>query len=224
MVYAWWAWNQRLEFDSIEVTVNIHNDIEYRGRNGLYLIGCTAFQLGNHGAYFGMQTNINTGRRSVGKGGIFSVWNSPDLEGIRGPEGYYSEVGDYEGYFKSVRSNYDWGAGEYTMRLSAEETDKEGRWFGYYINDTWIGSLRVPQGSRIKPSCATPIEVYGSPVRPRDIPYWKVSMQAPKADGRRGRLTTTQYPDNVESLRNALITVENGVVTFEVGLDYIPTR
>ena len=108
------------------------------------------------------------------------------------------------------------------MRVSAEESDDVGRWFGYYVNNTWIGSLRFSPGAQIWPVCATPIEVYGEPVKPSDIPYWKVSMEAPVADELSAQLLRTFYPDNVESLRNALISVEDGVVTFEVGLDYIP--
>ena len=75
MVYAHWGWDPTLSFDEIEVTVDIHNDILYRGNNGLYLIGCTAFAIGDNGAYFGLQTDVNTGPqggwRSIGKGGIF---------------------------------------------------------------------------------------------------------------------------------------------------------
>ena len=203
----------------------MHNDIEYRGDNGLYLIACTAFAIGENSAYFGLQTALNTGPqggwRDIGKGAIFSVWDVPNDEGVRGPESSWVESGDYEGDFLSVRNRYDWREGRYTLRVSAEETDEGGRWFGLYVNDTWIGSLRFAPGAKIKPYCATPIEVYGAPVSPADIPYWKVSMTAPMADGIPAKLVTTFYPDNVGSLRNALITVEDDVVTFEVGLDYI---
>ena len=226
MVYADWGWNPALSFDEISVTVDIHNDIEYRGDNGLYLIACTAFSIGENGAYFGLQTDVNTGPtggwRGIGKGGIFSVWDVANPRGVRGPDGAWIETGDYEGSFLSVRSPYRWGAGRYTMRVSAEETDETGRWFGYYVNDTWIGSLRFAPGAKIRPYCATPIEVYGSAVKPSDIPYWKVSMTAPVADRVLAKLERTFYPDNVESLRNALITVVDGLVTFEIGLNYIP--
>ena len=226
MVYAHWTWAYGESFDEVAVTVNIHNDIDYRGDNGLYLIACTAFAIGENGAYFGLQTDVNTGPqggwRSIGKGAIFSVWDVPDDQGVRGPESSWVEAGDYEGDFLSVRNRYDWEEGEYTLRVSAEETDAVGRWFGLYVNDTWIGSLRFAPGAKIAPFCATPIEVYGWPVKPVDIPYWKVSMQAPVADGVKAKLLRTYYPDNIGSLRNALIAVEESLVTFEVGLDYIP--
>ena len=93
MVYADWGWNPALSFDEISVTVDIHNDIEYRGDNGLYLIACTAFSIGENGAYFGLQTDVSTGPtggwRGIGKGGIFSVW---DVANPRSPSEDYLTV------------------------------------------------------------------------------------------------------------------------------------
>ena len=226
MLNAIWDWNPTLSFDEVSVTVDINNNIEYRGINGLYLIGCTAFSIGGNEASFGLQTDVNTGPdggwRNIGKGAIFSVWDVPNLKGVRGPDGAWIESGDYRGNFISVRRSNQWGAGRYTMRVSAEETDEVGRWFGYYVNDTWIGSLRFGRDARILPYCETSIEVYGADAKPSDIPYWKVSMTAPVSDGGPAELLRTFYPDIVGGFRNALITAEDGLVTFEVGLDYIP--
>ena len=226
MVNAIWDWKPELSFDEISVTVDIHNDIEYSGANGLYLIGCTSFSIGEYDASFGLQTDVNTGPdggwRNIGKGAIFSVWAVPSLEGVRSSDAAWIESGDYRGNFISVRRSIQWGAGWYTMRVSAEETDEVGRWFGYYVNDTWIGSLRFARDARIHVSCETSIEVYGADVKPSDIPYWKVSLAAPVADGVPAELLRTLYPDIAGGFKNALITVEDGLVTFEIGLDYIP--
>ncbi len=226
MLAADWGWDRSLRFDEISVTVTIHNNIEYRRDNGLYLIGCTAFTIGDNDSYFGLQTKATTGPShnysTIGKGAIFSGWNMPTLDGVRGPAVHYVEAGDYEGNFISVRIPYDWEAWEYTMRIATEESDDLGRWFGYYVNDTWVGSLRFPPDAKIRPWCATPIEVYGVDVRPSEIPYWKVSMLPPVGDGIAADLIKTRYPDNVDSLINTLITVDGDRVTFEVGLDHIP--
>ena len=228
MVYADWNWDHALSFDKIEVTVNIHNDIDYRSSNGLYLIACTAFYIGENLAYFGLQTNVNHPvRGALGKGAIFSRWYEenkdwPERKKDAGiPDAGWVAARDHEGRFVSVRGKYGWEAGENTLRVAAEESDADGRWFGFYVNDTWIGSLRFAPDAAIKPFCATPIEVYGPPVRPSDIPYWRVSMGPPVADGLEAELLTTFYPDDVGHLRNALITVDGDVVTFEVGLDYL---
>ena len=227
MLFAMWGWNRPA--DEVAVTIDIQNDIESRRGHGLYFIACTPFAIGNNSAYFGLQTDVSTGPaggwRNIGKGAIFSVWDTPNDEGVRGPEGSWIETGDYEGDFLSVRSPYDWGVGQHTLRVSAEETDEEGRWFGLYVNDTWIGSLRFPlvEGdAKIQPYCGSTIEVYGGgPVKPSAIPYWSVVLPPPKADGRTVGLRRTFYPENLEGLRNALISQEGAVVRFEVGLDYL---
>ena len=227
MMFAMWGWDEPT--DEIVVTVDFQNDIEYRGDHGLYFIACTPFAIGNTGAYFGLQTDVNTGPtggwRNIGKGAIFSVWDVPNDKGVRGPEDSWIEQGDYEGDFLSVRRAYDWGDGQHTLRISAEETDEEGRWFGLYVNDLWMGSLRIPLangGARIQPYCGSTVEVYGGPpVKPSAIPYWNIVVAPPQADGQTADLTETFYPENVESLRNTLITREDVGVRFEVGLDYI---
>ncbi len=227
MLFVDWRWSRPT--DEIEITVEIQNDIEYRGQHGLYLIACTPFTIGDHGAYFGLQTDINTGPkggwRNIGKGAIFSVWDVPNNQGVRGPQDSWVEAGDYEGDFLSVRTPYDWGSGRYTLRISAEETDDEGRWFGYYVNDTWMGSLKFPSARgepKIQLYCASTIEVYGArTVKPSAIPYWSVVVEPPKANGQPIIRVSTHYPSNVGSLRNALVTLENDAVRLEVGLDYI---
>ncbi len=225
MLYHIWGWDVGLSFEKIVVTVDIQNDIEYREDNGLYLIACTPFSIGENDAYFGLQTDVNTGPkgawRGIGKGAILSVWDVPDETWARGPEGSWIESGGYEGSFLSVRSPYDWTEGRYNLRVSAEESEEHGRRFGLFVNDTWMGSLRFAADARIEPLCGTPIKVYGQPVKPADIPYWKVSVRAPVADGVPATLLRTFYPDDVENLRNTRITVNKDVVTFEVGLDHI---
>ena len=122
MLFAMWNWTTPT--DEIAVTVDIQNDIEYRGDHGLYFIACTPFAIGKTAAYFGLQTDVNTGPqggwRNIGKGAIFSVWDVPSDEGVRGPEGAWVESGEYEGNFLSVRRAYEWGEGRHTLRVSAE--------------------------------------------------------------------------------------------------------
>lgn len=61
----------------------------------------------------------------------------------------------------------------------------------------------------------------GPPLKPADVPYWKITVNPPAGNGIPAALEETWYPENVESLRNALITVDGARVTFEAGLDYI---
>ena len=225
MGYADWGWDNTQSFKEIKYTFDFHNDVEFGGRNGLYLIACTAFTIGTNDAYFGLQTDVNTGPagdwRNIGKGAIFSVWDVPSDDGVRAPADSWIEKGDYEGDFLSVRRAYRWQEGQYVLSVSQEETDTSGTWYAMHVNGTWIGSLRFARGARIQPFCGTTIEVYGSPVRASDIPYWRVSMEPPIADGIPATLVDVFYPEEVGTLRNALISTDGNHVTMEVGLDYL---
>ena len=234
MLYGFWSIGDPPS-DRLEVTVTLHNDIEMRGNGrGLYLIGCTPARISNTRFYFGLQTDVHHPTLgSRGKGAIFSRWyeqNEPAevrLADTRIPKGGWTESGDYEGNFVSVRNAYDWSDGSYSMQIRGAEMEGAGRWFEYWVvdeegNDTWIGSLRFPlvDGiAQIVNYCGITIEVYGRPSRPSDIPYWKVTVDPPTWDGTSGMLTRTCYPTDVENFRNALVIQrDDGSVEFEVGL------
>ena len=231
MGHAYWNWPRDYSSDEVEVRVTIHNNIELRRGRGLYLIGCTALSIAGNTLYFGLQTDVKIpGRGGQGKGAIFSRWNERDLSYSRVPADGWTESGGYEGQFISVRGRYEWGAGEYILRVRAEETDKHGRWFGFHVEDSsgseqWIGSLRFPlknSTAQIEGTCISAVEVYGGrTVRPSQIPYWRVTVDSPVGDHLPASLIDAYYPGDVESLRNALITVGRTDVTFEIGLDYI---
>ena len=235
MLYAFWSADKPAS-DLLEVTVTLQNDVEMKGSGrGLYLIACTPGRIAKTGFYFGLQTDVNDpvlGRR--GKGAIFSRWyqrNEPAevrLADTRTPLGGWTESGDYEGNFVSVRNTYNWSNGQYALQIRGAETEGTGRWFEYWVadedgNNTWIGSLRFPlvDGvAQMANSCGITIEVYGRPSRPLDIPYWKVTVNRPTWDGASGMLTRTCYPVNVQNFRNTLVTQrEDGSVELEVGLD-----
>ena len=235
MLFAQWWWPRRHRSDQVEVNLTLHNDIEMRGDSGLYLIACTASYIGNNSFYFGLQTNVSDPViGGLGKGAIFSRWYAGDkvaevrLADTRVPERGWTELGDYEGNFVSVRSLFDWTEGRYSLQIRGAEMDEGGRWFQFWVVDesgeTWVGSLRFPLvdgEARIERSCYTTIEVYGRPVRPSAIPYWRVSVDAPLGDGVRAELVKTCYPGNVENFRNALVSQDEGSAQFEVGLDRI---
>ena len=217
--------------DEIEVGVRIHNNIAYRESHGLFLMVCGALYINNVPAYFGIQTDVGDPLRGgVGKGAIFSRWETRDLDDTRTSVEGWTESAGYEGNFVSVRSKYEWKDGFYVLRVSGAEIDTEGRWFEYWIKDskgvdTYIGSIRFPLSdgeAKIDRSCYSTIEVYGSrPLRPKDIPYWRVSVHIPKGDGRRAPYHEIWYPDNVGSLKNMEVIFDGIAAHFEVGLDRI---
>ena len=141
------------------------------------------------GFYFGVQTDAN--RR--GKALIYSRWGTRDLANARYAEtDGWTESSGHEGDFIGVRRLYNWGAGDYRVRIAPDGLDSDGEWFGLWITDldtdtiTWIGSLKFPLldgTTRIAPRSYTTIEIYGvAPIRPIDIPQWHVSVQRPLGD------------------------------------------
>ncbi len=234
MLYAAYVWPVGTAIDEILVSFTVDNDVELVGAHGLYFIACTGFSIAGDNAYFGLQTDVrDPARGNLGKGVIFSRWYENNetadvrLADTRVPESGWTEAGDYERNFVSVRGRYQWGGGDYTIKVAAQEADNVGQWYGLWVIDgngkeTWIGSLRFSPGARIDPACYSTVQVYGGPpLKPADIPYWKVSVNPPTGNGIPAALEDTWYPENVESLRNALITVNGARVTFEVGLAYI---
>ena len=234
MLYAIWSVGGPPS-DRLDVTVTLHNDIDMKGRgSGLYLIACTPASISNTRFYFGLQTDVHHPTLgSRGKGMIFSRWyeqNEPAevrLADTRIPQNGWTESGDYEGNFVSVRYAYDWSDGRYSLQIRGAETEGDGRWFEYWVVEedgigTWVGSLRFPLVNgvaKIAYYCGTTIEVYGRPSKPSDIPYWRVTVDQPTWDGASGTLTKTCYPDNVVNFKNALVIQrDDGSVEFEVGL------
>ena len=196
MAYIWWEWSaDKGEFDSLEIDFTIHNDVgDFSRRHGLYLmLGFS--HIAGVPFYFGLQTNVNdpaVGPR--GKGLIFSRWETRDLDDARiaDPVEGWTESSGHEGDFIGVRRSYEWGAGDYRVRIAPDGSDEGGQWFGMWITDkatgetTWGGSLRFPYQDG-KASITSPVystmEIYGVPIRPIDIPEWHVSIARPLGDG-----------------------------------------
>ena len=236
LLYANWVMTHPA--DELHVPYTIHNDVELRGSNGIFLMGCPGSRVNDAGFYFGFQTEVSKPSvGGLGKGTIFSRWYQGNestevrLADVRVPPNGWTESGDYEGNFVSVRTTYSWTEGRYVLQIRGAESDEDGRWFEFWIVDeaggeSWAGSLRFPlvEGqARIAPYCATTIELYGSPIRPSSVPYWRVTSEAPLADGVQGKLWRTCYPRDVETLRNVMITDDESgtAVGFEIGLPYI---
>ena len=247
MVYAYWDWdyqnplrNQQSALNEITVEIEIHNDIELAGSgNGIYLMVCNG-DVDGIGYYFGLQTdmhnnNANVPSRNTGKGLIYSRWKESNLVNARIPDDGFTESSGHEGEFIGVRRNYEWGAGKYLLRMGQDgPDDSAGRWYGLWITDlateteTWIGSLRFPLvGGRalLGPRCYNTVEIYGPPIAPRDIPYWKVTLNPPQGDGKPATVTNSGFSPFTGGFRNTRLSYdETGAVIYEVGLDHIPAN
>ncbi len=226
-----WMWPQDADtgqpprFRELTTAFTIQNDVgNFSSRTGLYLM------LGYHTIsdaplYYGIQTR-NDGSKAL----IFSRWDTVDLSNARLAPGGFAEAGDYEGDFISVRRHYEWGAGEYRVRLASHGADNDGEWFGVWITDvdadttTWFGSLKFPlAGSEeqawIKGTSHSTIEIYGQSIKPIDIPVWEVALQRPVGDGASSSHGVTGYGHGETDFPNGEIhyDTDSNLVNITVG-------
>ena len=200
--YMDWGWESDQDnFRELVTDFTIHNDVgEWSDEHGYYLI-LLQNSISGAGFYFGVQTDAN-GR---GKGVIFSRWGTRDLANARWDATHgWTESAGHEGDFIGVRRSYDWGAGDYRIRLAPDGLDPDGEWFGLWIADlatdetTWIGSLKFPLRNgtaTFRPHASATIELYGSGrIRPIDLPQWHVSVKRPLGDNVTAAWGSTGYP------------------------------
>ncbi|MXY96278.1 MAG: hypothetical protein F4Z29_00680 [Gemmatimonadetes bacterium] len=218
MTYTWWSWGplDKTGYRELEVEFTIHNNPEPFPEdnpfNGLYMMLGWG-KLAGHSFYFGIQSNMTSPVSPYGgfnHGILFSRWDTRDLALARWHETEgWSQSSGLEGDFIGVRRLYDWGPGDYRLRLASEETTDEGEWYGLWITDieddetTWIGSLAFPAESAIYGNGYSTMEVYGEPVHPEDIPYWHVSIKLPKADGREPEMVYLGYSQFTDQVSNS---------------------
>ena len=201
MAAIWWDWDRDAdsklrEFREMEIDFTIHNNVrDFSDQNGIYLM-LSQSNISDVGFYFGLQTDVYAPDPPYwrGKGLIFSRWKTRDLANARVAdleEGWTQSSG-HEGDFIGVRRSYEWGAGDYQVRIAPDGAEPDGEWFGLWITDlssnmtTWIGSLKFPflnGTATIGPSSYTTVEIYGHPIRPIDIPEWHISVERPLGDG-----------------------------------------
>ena len=191
-----WHWEKNgLHYhDSIEIDFTIHTNVpDWSDSNGLYLMLAHS-RIAGTGFYFGLQTDVyRPGVGGIGKGVIFSRWETRDLSNARLASNGFAQSSGHEGDFIGVRRPYAWSAGTYRARLTRYDSDSQGDWFGLWITDTtrerttWIGALRFPRlpagPAQIPPHFTSIVEVYGRPIRPIHIPALHVSITAPLGDG-----------------------------------------
>ena len=203
MAYVYWSWEGAADGERKEVTgfqelvteFTIHNDVMLLGDHGLYLMLAYG-SINGQDYYFGLQTDVHSPEPPFrrGKGLLFSRWGTRDLANARySQEEGWRESSGHEGDFIGVRRSYGWGAGDYRVTLAPDgEPNEDGAWMGLWITDletgdtTWAGSLKFPaaDGSAIiSPASYSTVEIYGSRIRPVEIPQWHVSIKRPEGDG-----------------------------------------
>ncbi|MBF0136761.1 MAG: hypothetical protein HQL65_11015 [Magnetococcales bacterium] len=113
--------------------------------------------INNTKLYVGLQTDLQEKKQNRGPGVIFSRWDTQNPDDLQVAAGGFSEIGTHEGHFVGVRQPVAWGAGQWTLRLTARNPTKPDNsthiWMDLTLeeNDTHkaqapkaIGSLRFP--------------------------------------------------------------------------------
>ena len=125
--YMDWRWNHGQDgFREITMDITIHNDPgDWSNDHGYYLI-LLQNRISEVGFYFGLQTDAN--RR--GKALIFSRWGTRHLgyAKFHDADGWNQSSG-HEGDFIGVRRSYEWGAGDYRVRIAPDGLEEDGEWF-----------------------------------------------------------------------------------------------
>ena len=226
---VWGDWHFWHPVDSLEIAVDIHNDVQFAGTHDFYFMVAHG-RVGDTSYYFGFQTDIQhpVTFRGTGKGLIFSRWDTRDLADTRVAPGGFAQSAGHEGDFVGVRLNYEWRDGKYQLRMSPQESDGGGLWYGLWVQHeneeeaTWIGSLRFPEG-KIGYSSYTTVEVYGGGrLRPKHIPYWKVSIEPPRSGAFEAYLYDSGYNYFTgDHFPNVKKYQEGETLYLEVGLDTV---
>ena len=188
-----WGWNaERESLREVVAEFTIHNDVgDWSGDFGYHLILLRNTISGTN-FQFGLEAHDN-GRE---KGFIFGRWS------VRQPEKTESPGLKVEAL--EMKRSYDWGAGDYRVRIAPDGLEGDGEWFSFWVTDlergetTRLGSFKFPLqdgDAFMAPHASATIELYGKgPSRPVDIPEWHVSVRRPWGDGVPATWGSTSYP------------------------------
>jgi hypothetical protein len=173
----WWDLPPQPEFRSLEVSVEIASDVPegcslYIAPVGLAWLGDTPF-------YGGLLAGAPLPGGKRGRIALFSRWHERRPDFIRAAPGGFSQSAGHEGDFIGVRRPVPWRRGRYAIRFAVIGRDPDGRgtWIGQSVRDEasgarWLtGALCFPGDKlRLRAHMAAFIEMFGAPIRPRDIP------------------------------------------------------
>lgn len=180
--YIWWDFPKSRIYTTLTVRVTINEELEFN--DGMYFQMYQS-HINNQGFYFGFQTRTyHPELGDMGKGIIFSRWETRSLDNVKISENGWAQSAGYEGDFVGVRRNYDWGIGTYTFTLSKNQTDDNGDWYDLFVTDEiknstdYCGSIRFQHDVKegISYTGATWTEIYMKENIDTPIPRWNVSI------------------------------------------------
>ena len=198
-----WDWEEDTpSSDSIEMDFSINEDPGHFSEDQVLVLALGWGHIQTTRFAFGLRTDVDKPGTdgSQGKGVIFNRWGTTNTATYgRAEADGWVETGDFGGPFISVRKAYDWGEGDYSVRVAPDDDDDtDGRWYGLWITDkstnveTKMGSLKFPLLSGgDAPKILARNDVYGSiialvgsgAINPTEIPVFEASLGMPDASG-----------------------------------------
>lgn len=186
--------------------------------------------------YLGYQTNLKQRGKDFGPGVIFSRWDTQNPAALKSVVGGFSEIGDYEGRFVSVRKPLQLQEGpvSFEMLTQPDKNNSTHIWLDLFVVHTKdgqqkrekVGSLRFP-GSQAKLTKKLKITVESYSLKKGNranlwmVPAFDYKFYAPKINSRTiDQKPEISYPEKAPKIVKA--TRENdGVHLFRTGLTNI---
>ena len=197
MANAQWGWQtQTGKSDSITMNFTVREDPGHFSEDHALVMAFGWSSIGSTRFGFGIRTDLDDPDTdgSEGKGIVFNRWDTHDTSLARPTTDGWVVTGTILGDFISIRKTYDWGVGDYTVRIAHDgtEDDTDGRWYGMWITDsdgveTHMGSLKFPLVDGAAPKFNPRGDLYqsmlallgGGVIKPHEIPLFEVALSPP---------------------------------------------
>ena len=197
MANAQWGWKTNTgTSDSITMAFTVREDPGHFSEDHALVMAFGWSSIGSTRFGFGIRTDLDKPGTdgSQGKGIVFNRWDTHDKTLANSTEDGWVVTGMILGDFISIRKPYDWGVGDYTVRIAHDETadDPDGRWYGMWITDsedeeTYMGSLKFPMVGGEPPKINPRGDLYqsmlallgGSVIKPQEIPVFEIALSPP---------------------------------------------
>lgn len=197
MANAQWGWKpQTGESESVTMDFTVREDPGHFSEDHALVMAFGWSSIGSTRFGFGIRTDLDDPDTdgSEGKGIVFNRWDTHDKTLARPTTDGWVVTGTTLGDFISIRKTYDWGVGDYSVRIAHDgsDDDADGRWFGMWITDpdgveTHMGSLKFPFDDGSPPKFNPRGDLYqsmlalldGGVIKPHEIPVFEIALSPP---------------------------------------------
>ena len=203
-----WDWgDESAASESVELDFYIKADPGHFSEDHSLVLVLGWGHIGGDRFAFGLRTDVDKPGTdgSQGKGIIFNRWGTADTANSSRTTGDgWTEAGDFGGPFISVRRTFDWGVGNYSVRIvqdgdddDADDAGGAGRWYAMWITDkstgadTKLGSIKFPYSGNNAPKLRLRDNGFGSliaitgdsAITASNIPVLEAALGLPDASG-----------------------------------------